>query len=78
MLLFPKKEIEIKSKYLNTAWITKRVRKSYKRKKHLIVDRIKKNDAKSIAERFDAIFVDIGPNIPKKVSNVILLLNHVF
>ena len=29
---FPKKEIEIKSKYLNTPWITKGIRKSSKRK----------------------------------------------
>ena len=32
---FPKKEIEIKSKYLNTPWITKRIRKSSKSKQHL-------------------------------------------
>ena len=31
---FPKKEIEIKSKYLNTPWITKEIRKSSKRKQH--------------------------------------------
>ena len=29
---FPKKEIEIKSKYLNTPWITEGIRKSSKRK----------------------------------------------
>ena len=29
---FPKKEIEIKSKYLNTPWITKGIRKSSKLK----------------------------------------------
>ena len=32
---FPKKEIEIKSKYLNTPWITKGIRKSSKRKQRL-------------------------------------------
>ena len=32
---FPKKEIEIKSKYLYTPWITKGIRKSSKRKQHL-------------------------------------------
>ena len=32
---FPKKEIEIKSKYLNTPWITKEIRKSFKRKQLL-------------------------------------------
>ena len=35
MSLFQKKEIEIKSKYLNTPWITKGIRKSSKRKQHL-------------------------------------------
>ena len=32
---FSKKEIEIKSKYLNTPWITKGIRKSFKRKQRL-------------------------------------------
>ena len=32
MSLFQKKEIEIKSKYLNTPWITKGIRKSSKHK----------------------------------------------
>ena len=32
---FPEKEIEIKSKYLNTPWITKGIRKSSKRKQPL-------------------------------------------
>ena len=32
MSLFQKKEIEIKSKYLNTPWITKEIRKCFKRK----------------------------------------------
>ena len=35
MSLFQKKEIEIKSKYLNTPWITKGIRKSSKRKQRL-------------------------------------------
>ena len=35
MSLFQKKEIEIKSKYLNTPWITKGIRKSFKRKQRL-------------------------------------------
>ena len=33
--IHPKKEIEIKSKYLNTPWITKGIRKSSKRKQRL-------------------------------------------
>ena len=32
MSVFQKKEIEIKSKYLNTPWITKGIRKSSRRK----------------------------------------------
>ena len=35
MSFFQKKEIEIKSKYLNTPWITKGIRKSSKRKRRL-------------------------------------------
>ena len=128
---FPKKEIEIKSKYLNTLWIFKGIRKSFKCKqglyekyleiqskeneetykayktlferiknvkknyyrdkiklfendirntwkimkevigkkkcnnekpkpKHQIVDKIAINDAKSIAEKFNEFFVNIG------------------
>ena len=34
-VVFPKKEIEIKGKYLNTPWITKWIRKSSKRKQRL-------------------------------------------
>ena len=34
-IAFPKKEIKIKSKYLNTPWFTKGLRKSSKRKQRL-------------------------------------------
>ena len=52
MSLFQKKEIEIKSKYLNTPWITKEIRKekenekTYKTYKNLF-ERIKKNAKKN-------------------------------
>ena len=135
---FPKKEIEIKSKYLNTPWITKGIRKSSKRKqrlyekylklrskenektyktyknlferikknakknyyrdkiklfendirntwkimkeiigkkkcnnetlpKQLIVDKIEIHNAKSIAEKFNELFVNIGPNLANEI-----------
>ena len=35
--------------------------------KHLIVDKIEINDAKSIAEKFSKIFVNIGPNLADKI-----------
>ena len=34
--------------------------------KHLIVDKIKIHDAKSIAEKFNEYFVSIGPNLANK------------
>ena len=36
--------------------------------KHLIVDKIEINDAKSTAEKFNEIFVKIGPNPANKIS----------
>ena len=35
--------------------------------KHLIVDKIEISDAKSIAEKFNEFFVNIGPNLANKV-----------
>ena len=35
--------------------------------KHLIVDKIEINDAKSIAEKFNEFFVNIGPNLANKI-----------
>ena len=35
--------------------------------KHLIVDKIEIDDAKSIAERFNEFFVNIGPNLANKI-----------
>ena len=35
--------------------------------KHLIVDKIEINDAKSIAEKFSKFFVNIGPNLANKI-----------
>ena len=135
-IAFPKKEIEIKSKYLNTPWITIGLRKSSKRKqrlhekflkkrtldnekiykdyknlfekikkcakknyyrnkiklfendirgtwkimkeiigkkkcnsqilpKQILVDKIEVNDARSIAEKFNEFFVNVGPNLAK-------------
>ena len=137
-IAFPKKEIEIKSKYLNTPWFTKGLRKSSKRKqglnekfsknqtldnekiykdyknlfekiknkakknyyqikikffendirgtwkimkeiigkkkcinqvlpKQILVDKIEINDAKSIAEKFNEFYVNVGPNLAKKI-----------
>ena len=34
--------------------------------KHLIVDKIEIHDAKSIAEKFNDFFVNIGPNLANK------------
>ena len=36
--------------------------------KHLIVDKIEINDVKSIAEKFNEFFVDIGSNLANKIS----------
>ena len=36
--------------------------------KHLIVDKIEINDVKSIAEKFNEFFVNIGPNLANKIS----------
>ena len=144
------KEIEIKSKYLNTPWITtKGIRKSSKRKqrfyekylklrskenektcktyknlfkrikknakknyhpdriklfendirntrkimkeiigkkkcnnetlpKHLIVDKIEIHDAKSIAEKFNEFFVNIGPNLARKIPQCNLTFKSYF
>ena len=36
--------------------------------KHLIVDKIEINDVKSIAEKFNEFFVNIGPNFANKIS----------
>ena len=35
--------------------------------KHLIVDKIEIHDAKSIAEKFNKFFVNIGPNLANKI-----------
>ena len=35
--------------------------------KHLIVDKIEIHDAKSIAEKFNEFFVNIGPNLANKI-----------
>ena len=35
--------------------------------KHLMVDKIKINNAKSITEKFNEFFVNIGPNLANKV-----------
>ena len=35
--------------------------------KHLIVDKIEIHDAKSIPEKFNQFFVNIGPNLANKV-----------
>ena len=35
--------------------------------KHLIVDKIKIHDAKSVAEKFNDFFVNIGPNLADKI-----------
>ena len=35
--------------------------------KHLMVDKIEIHDAKSIAEKFNELFVDIGTNLANKI-----------
>ena len=144
---FPKKEIEVKSKYLNTPWITIGLRKSSKRKqrlyekflkkrtldnekiykdyknlfekikkcakknyyrnkiklfendirgtwkimkeiigkkkcnslilpKQILVDKIEVNDARSIAEKFNEFYVNVGPNLAKKIPQSVI--NKIF
>ena len=41
--------------------------------KHLIVDKIEIHDAKSIAEKFNEFFVNIGPNLAYKIPQCDLI-----
>ena len=40
--------------------------------KHLIVDKIEIHDTKSIAEKFNKFFVNIGPNLADKIPRCAL------
>ena len=46
--------------------------------KHLIVDKIEIHDAKSIAEKFNEFFVNIGPNLANKIPECKQFLNRIF
>ena len=67
---FPKKEIEIKSKYLNTPWITKGIRKSSKRKQRLYEKYLKIRSKEN--EKTYKIYKNLFERIKKKCEEILL------
>ena len=70
---FPKKEIEIKSKYLNTPWITKEIRKSSKRKQRLYEKYLKirsKENERELKKMRRKIIIEIKSNYLKMIYEI--------
>ena len=70
---FPKKEIEIKSKYLNTPWITKGIRKSSKRKQRLYEKYLKiksKENERELKKMRRKIIIEIKSNYLKMIYKI--------
>ena len=73
MSLFQKKEIEIKSKYLNTPWITKGIRKSSKRKQRLYEKYLKirsKENERELKKMRRKIIIEIKSNYLKMIYKI--------
>ena len=67
---FPEKEIEIKSKYLNTPWITKGIRKSSKRKQPLYEKYLKIRSKEN--EKTNKTYKNLFERIKKKCKEKLL------
>ena len=73
MSLFQKKEIEIKSKYLNTPWITKEIRKPSKRKQRLYEKYLKirsKENERELKKMRRKIIIEIKSNYLKMIYKI--------
>ena len=73
MSLFQKKEIEIKSKYLNTPWITKEIRKPSKRKQRLYEKYLKirsKENERELKKMRRKIIIEIKSNYLKMIYEI--------
>ena len=46
--------------------------------KQILVNKIEVNDARSIGEKFNEFYVNVGPNLAKKSRKVTLILNLMF
>ena len=46
--------------------------------KQILVDKTEINDAKSIVEKFNEFYVNVGPNLAKKSGKVTLILNLIY
>ena len=73
---FPKKQIKLKSKDLQSPWITNGIRKSSKRKQRLYENFLKnRNEKMSLNTKLTRNFLNQLKNVPRNYTFLILFLN---
>ena len=73
---FPKKQIKLKSKDLQSSWITNGIRKSSKRKKRLYEKFLKnRNERNELNTKLKRNFLNQLKNVPRNYTFLILFLN---